>query len=381
MLLYNNERQQREKVKNYSVLHIWELYQTYRTMDQEQKENFYQHKCNYYQFFVKIIIILASLASITYLVSDYHLNGHTIMPTLIPRTAVLIPLGFYIFLEEKVKNYKIQVLLNYLMLNLIVFTTVWSVYHLQIKTHFSEGATILNFIFLICCLSASPSYGLLGYSIFFMELFISHQCNQYENLGVILSLNIPCFVAIMVAHCLLNLGELDHYLTAEKLRQAMIIDPLTTVYNRHKLGQLVKNNQIICEQTPVSLVMLDIDFFKKINDTYGHYAGDQVLCYLGKILMRGISENETVIRFGGEEFIIILPGCSPQEAYERAETLRRSIEVSEHVPVKFTISAGVAVYNGNFKESLQAADSALYCAKESGRNQVFLDCKFGASLD
>ncbi|MCI8300050.1 MAG: GGDEF domain-containing protein [Lachnospiraceae bacterium] len=363
-------------MKNYSVLHILNLYHIYKNMDKQEKKNFYQHKCDYYQFFVKIILVIASLASLAYLVSDYQLNGHVFKPTLIPRVSVLLPLIFYIFLEERAKSYKIKIFLNYLMLNLIVMTTIWSVYHLQIKTHFSEGATIMNFLFLVCCLSSSPCSGLLGYGAFFAEILLSHQWNHYENLDVILSLNIPCFGAIMLAHCLLGLAELDHYLTSGKLEQALITDPLTTVYNRHKMYRLVQDNQLIVSEFPVSLIMLDIDYFKKINDTHGHSVGDQALQYLGKTLMKEINESGTVIRFGGEEFVIILPGCPPEKACEKAEHLRKKIASSEKRPVNFTISAGVAEYNGNFKKSMKAADHALYQAKKSGRNQVFWNREF-----
>ena len=69
-------------MKNYSVLHILNLYHIYKNMDKQEKKNFYQHKCDYYQFFVKIILVIASLASLAYLVSDYQLNGHVFKPTL-----------------------------------------------------------------------------------------------------------------------------------------------------------------------------------------------------------------------------------------------------------------------------------------------------------
>lgn len=363
-------------MKNHNVLHIIWLYHTYKGMSQQERHDFYQYKCEYYQFFVKLILILASFASLSYLVSDYQLNGNTIMPTLIPRTSILIPLIFYIFLEARAKNYRAKVFLNYLFLNLIVFATIWSVYHLEIKTHFSEGATILNFIFVICCLVASPRNGLIGYCVFFAEILISHQVNHYENLDVILSLNIPCFAAIMFVHYILNLGELERYLTSQRLEHALITDPLTTVYNRHKMNQIVQDNQIVSNETQISIVMLDIDFFKTVNDTYGHYVGDQVLHYLGKTLMQEVPENGMVIRFGGEEFILILPGCAPEHAYERAETIRKKIAKSKEAPVKFHISAGVVKYNGDFEKSVKAADHALYHAKETGRNRVYWNHEF-----
>ena len=363
-------------MKNYNVMYILEIYHIYKGMNCQEKCEFYQYKCDYYQFFVKMILILASLASLSYLVSDYQLNGNTIMPTLIPRTSILIPMFLYVFLEPKAENYKIKELLNYLLLNTIVFATIWSVYNLEIKTHFSEGATIMNLIFLICCLGASPCSGFVGYGAFFAQILISHQFNHYENLDVILSLNVPCFVAITVAHYLLNLGEFEHYLTARKLETALITDPLTTVYNRHRMNQLIEDNQLIGDEKQVSIIMLDVDFFKSVNDTYGHYAGDQVLHFLGTTLMREIPENGTVIRFGGEEFIIILPGWESEKAYEKAEEIRCKIASSDECPVKFHISAGVVAYNGDFQKSISAADHALYRAKETGRNRVIWNPEF-----
>lgn len=363
-------------MKNNSFMHIVELYHTYKGIDRQQKHDFYQHKCDYYQFFVKVILVLSSLASLSYLVSDYQLNGNTFMPTLIPRTSILVPMCLYILLESKAKSYRTKELLNYLLLNMIAVATIWSVYHLEIKTHFSEGATIINFLFLICCLSASPYAGLLSYCAFFAEILISHQFNHYENLDVILSLNIPCFAAIMLAHYLLNLGEFEHYLTGQKLENALITDPLTTVYNRHRMKQLIKDNQIISDEEEISLIMLDIDFFKSVNDTYGHSVGDQVLHYLGKTLMQDIPKTGTVIRFGGEEFFIILFGWAPENAYQKAEEIRRKIAASQECSVKFRISAGVVKYNGDFEKSLKAADHALYHAKETGRNRVFWNRQF-----
>lgn len=363
-------------MKNYNVVHILELYHIYKDMDWQEKRNFYQYKCDYYQFFVKLILILASLASLSYLVSDYQLNGHTIMPTLIPRTSILVPMFLYIVLEPKVKSYKWKAFLNYLLLNLIVFATIWSVYHLEIKTHFSEGATILNFIFLICCLGARPCFGALGYGVFFAEILVSHPFNHYENLDVILSLNFPCFAAIMLVHCILNLGEFERYLTSKKLELALITDPLTTVYNRHRMNQLIEDNQIISEAEMISIIMLDVDYFKAVNDTHGHYVGDQVLHYLGRTLMQEIPKSGTVIRFGGEEFLIILPGCPPENAYKKAEEIRKKIAASKETAVGFHISAGVVKYNGDFEKSVKAADHALYHAKETGRNRVYWDQKF-----
>lgn len=363
-------------MKNYNVLHILELLHIYIEMSREEREDFYEQKCSYYQFFVKAILITACIASLSYLISDYQLNNHSIMPTLIPRFSIFVPMVIYILAEQKVKDYRIKTFLNYCLLNTIVFVTTWAVYFLDDKTHFSEGATIMNLVFLICCLGSRPAAGVIGYAVFFLQILVSHQVNHYENLDVILSMNIPCCVAITMAHILLNLGELDHFLTSKKLEHALITDPLTGVYNRHKMEQLVPENEIIDTKLPITLVMLDIDHFKQVNDTYGHYIGDKVLHYLGRTLRREMSVENVVIRFGGEEFVVFLSGCTAAEGYERMDKFREMISAAKDRPVEFTISVGVVAYSGNFKESIKAADDALYHAKESGRNRVFRNFEF-----
>jgi diguanylate cyclase (GGDEF)-like protein len=135
------------------------------------------------------------------------------------------------------------------------------------------------------------------------------------------------------------------------------------------------------KRTPIALLMIDIDFFKSLNDTYGHHVGDQVLRDVASILVKDMREIDTVARYGGEEFVIILPDTSTAGANLVAQRLRRSVEQAkffagspraiEHI----SISIGVAVYDSDaqFKRDLiEFADAALYDAKNRGRNRVVL---------
>lgn len=135
------------------------------------------------------------------------------------------------------------------------------------------------------------------------------------------------------------------------------------------------------KRTPLALLMIDIDFFKALNDTYGHHVGDQVLRDVASILMKDMREIDTVARYGGEEFVIVLPETSGPGAYLVAQRVRRAVESAkffagspgaiEHL----SISLGVAVYeqDAQFKRDLiDAADAALYEAKARGRNRVIL---------
>lgn len=167
----------------------------------------------------------------------------------------------------------------------------------------------------------------------------------------------------------------------EQVNRLAITDPLTGLYNYRKLmrdldREIVRSTRY---EHPFSFIMADIDHFKKLNDTYGHQAGDVVLRAVAEELNTGRREVDRVYRYGGEEFSVLLPETGRREATEVAEKLRSRIaELGVRVegqasPLTVTISMGVAAFD---KEDLSperlvaAADGALYRAKESGRNRV-----------
>jgi len=128
-----------------------------------------------------------------------------------------------------------------------------------------------------------------------------------------------------------------------------------------------------------ALLMIDIDHFKQLNDTFGHHVGDQVLRSVASILVQDMREVDTVARYGGEEFVIILPETAEAAARYVADRLRRAVEQGKfsddpsHTIQHLTISIGVAVYDSDarFKRDLiEASDAALYAAKREGRNRV-----------
>ena len=133
------------------------------------------------------------------------------------------------------------------------------------------------------------------------------------------------------------------------------------------------------KRTPIALLMLDIDHFKQLNDSYGHHVGDQVLRDVSAVLMKELREVDTAARYGGEEFVIVLPETDSAGAMQVASRIRRGVEQARffagsprHVE-HLTISIGVAVYHQDAqtkRELIEAADAALYIAKGQGRNQV-----------
>lgn len=161
----------------------------------------------------------------------------------------------------------------------------------------------------------------------------------------------------------------------EKFERLSFIDPLTGIYNRRKFEEILSTAVSLSHRykRPLSVMMFDIDYFKKVNDTYGHEAGDIVLKELTKYVKSFIRSTDTFARVGGEEFMIICPETDLSEAREFAERIRASIEM-ETFPIvpSVTLSFGVAVLGGDDSpiDLTNKADKAMYIAKSSGRNRV-----------
>ncbi len=161
----------------------------------------------------------------------------------------------------------------------------------------------------------------------------------------------------------------------KKLEELATTDLLTGLYNRRKFEEtLLKEIEEAKRYNKIfSIILLDIDFFKDINDTYGHQVGDYILQTIAKLIKRLLRKTDTVARWGGEEFVIILPNGKINGAFQLAERLRKSVEAIEFpIDKKCTISLGVTEYQtGDTPHSiLKRADLALYAAKQSGRNRT-----------
>ena len=166
----------------------------------------------------------------------------------------------------------------------------------------------------------------------------------------------------------------------KRLRKLSITDGLTELYNHRHVHQLLRDEFERSARTeePVAVAMLDLDRFKNINDTYGHPTGDVILYETARILKETAREIDMVGRYGGEEFIAILPNTDEEEAGRFAERVRHAVEGhlyrDEANEIRMTVSSGVASFPAPGVDSpealLKRADDALYVAKESGRNRV-----------
>jgi len=175
--------------------------------------------------------------------------------------------------------------------------------------------------------------------------------------------------------------EKEQVVVVETLSKQATHDPLTGLFNRRYLDQILYGEiaHALQSGSMVGILMVDVDHFKRINDRYGHKAGDLMLQALGELMKNSVRLADIVCRYGGEEFVIVMPGASEATVSKCAEEVRSKFQglrvASENQEIRATISLGVAIYplhGSNVDEVFVNADRALYRAKQQGRNRVVI---------
>lgn len=166
----------------------------------------------------------------------------------------------------------------------------------------------------------------------------------------------------------------------QRLRQMAITDPLTKLHNRRSIESYVQHwLQTQTDPATLSFLLCDLDHFKHINDVHGHHAGDQVLVAVANVLQQSVREQDMAARWGGEEFLLMLPDVPTPTAMSVAERIRAAIESldirhgNQRLPVSVSVGVCTRQPKETFAQSISRADRALYQAKDQGRNCVVLD--------
>jgi diguanylate cyclase (GGDEF)-like protein len=184
---------------------------------------------------------------------------------------------------------------------------------------------------------------------------------------------------VHMANLSLHEQLIEIHVLQDQLREQAYRDPLTGLYNRRYLDSTLERELSRCrrEGQPLCLMLIDIDHFKRVNDTYGHQAGDEVLIHLASMLSAQARSADVVCRFGGEEFLLLLPNMPLSNALERAEQWRADFAATTVTFGEFrmqaTLSFGISTYSGHgtsAAELIRRADQALYRAKMEGRNRI-----------
>ena len=168
----------------------------------------------------------------------------------------------------------------------------------------------------------------------------------------------------------------------DQLEQQATQDALTGLFNRRYLNNIFSYwlQRAELNELPISIIMVDIDHFKLVNDSFGHSIGDDMLVALSRLIKGSIRSSDLACRLGGEEFLLVLPDANPSIAFRRIEKIREEFAVLNQslkpiFPTMVTFSAGIATYpqdGRDLDELLKNADRALYCAKQNGRNQTVI---------
>jgi diguanylate cyclase (GGDEF)-like protein len=167
----------------------------------------------------------------------------------------------------------------------------------------------------------------------------------------------------------------------EELKLLASMDPMTKLYNRRYFSEISEDIFNLCKRTnnDISLIMFDIDDFKSVNDTYGHHVGDKVIIGVADILLEHTRKSDIVCRFGGEEYIILLPDTDLESSMQTAQNIRELVEkmvitYDQHKQLQVTISVGISMVDlladEDIEIAINKADNALYEAKRSGKNKV-----------
>lgn len=176
-----------------------------------------------------------------------------------------------------------------------------------------------------------------------------------------------------------NFLDESRSLSEKKLYEMGVIDPVCDIYNKRYFIERLKEEFAIAKRKGglLSLVMFDIDYFKKINDTHGHLAGDLVLQKIGQVAKTTVRSGDILARYGGEEFVVIMREAAMEDAFRLAERIRQSLAASfimvENKKITFTVSLGIACYESAMKEPVDLiaeADKYLYQSKSAGRNRT-----------
>lgn len=194
-----------------------------------------------------------------------------------------------------------------------------------------------------------------------------YQARMFETLST-LFLIFVLFCDVFTLYRQSNTKYLNSY-------QNSIRDPLTRLYNRsYFYDSFTALRPSIANGQPVSVIVSDLDHFKRINDKYGHLQGDKVIQFVANVLQNTVRQNDVAARIGGEEFALLLPNTSPDEAYTIAERIRLTVsQHHEQLPESITISIGVFTASDlsvPIEECVRRADEAMYRAKTAGRNRV-----------
>lgn len=337
----------------------------------ERKEEFYQSKYEYYEKMVFYLILTSSIASFFYWGTDCMLYGRIAWETLLPRASIFVFLAIYIVIVRKSNNYKLCIPAAYIMAHLVVFCTSWAVLHLENRTHANEGLMVIECIFIFLGFAAPKHYSILFHLWMLIDIIIADLFIHYDDFLTIIVLHFILIIGTEILIAYIEKVFQDRFVSNIRLNHVLLHDPLTGAYNRNIFKTICYPGTNMINIKNAGLLILDIDFFKKVNDTYGHDVGDVILQRLSKSVEGTIRSDDYLVRFGGEEFVVILSNVSKEILEDTAIRIKSAIQ-TELSDYSITVSIGGCMYDevSDYSNSIKIADEQLYYVKQNGRNGI-----------
>lgn len=329
--------------------------------------------------FLSMLFFLQNWFKPFYKISPMFKNYYSaIFISMFVESAILIILSLYFKFQKKILPAPMQILFV-----VAYFISLSLLIQGDLRTSSDLSALALGFLLFPFIYQEQPLfYPFIMIPIASLNALLLLAWNPNPNFSIFLPIFIFAFLGSFLGFILAKKRQENNILWLKlkdanrQLQELSFIDPLTSLFNRRFLMENLSKlfSQGFRYNIPLSLIMIDLDHFKKINDTFGHLIGDQFLKELGLLLKNSMRQSDFAARFGGEEFILVLPFTSLNGAMILSERIRKQVQTLSlpQLPKSITISIGIAMLReGDTPQKLiNRADQALYTAKANGRNQV-----------
>lgn len=334
-------------------------------------DEFYQSKYDRLQKVNKLVIIIScSLEAAFFLFDCLFAKGFS-WASIIPRFFIFIPMTAYLIVRKKITSYKILVPLSYIMLHTCMWTTIWASYYTSDNSFVHEQYIAMHLMFLAIGMSAPKATHIFYHAIMPVNILVSSLFLKYDNLLSLIVISLICIVAVWIIEFVFENIMLQQFIAAKKAEEMTRRDQLTNAYNRKQLTKMCIDDSSELIYKNAGIIIVDIDHFKKINETCTHEGGDRVLIELYNIIAACIRGDDICIRWGGDQFVIFIPNQGLARTKEISERIRTKVNLNESTVQNYKVSIGVTVYKGgDYFNSVNDAIKALNFAKENGRDIV-----------
>jgi diguanylate cyclase (GGDEF)-like protein len=314
-----------------------------------------------------------------YLLLDAGSKVNIVFYSLLPRTAILLFAVVFFFVSKRRKA--CMALIN----SVSIFILIFYALHLYMAYHFNDPDLTmesLDVVFIILCISTVPNRWIvnLTLSVFAGGLFLTVTPLFITGMTLSVIPGLILYLCLTIAIVSISSFQINWYKRKQFVREAQLdqlaqTDPLTKSYNRLKCDTEITRRCL--NEQGFSAILLDIDNFKEINDTYGHIVGDKVLVETVETILQNIREIDVLARWGGDEFLIVLDGTSLEAALNLAERLRQIFETRTFggLPHMVSASFGVTEYvkGDDLYSIFDRIDKMLYSVKAAGKNKIYSD--------